>query len=185
MGLDMYLHKRTYVKNWEHTPESSKYQISIKRGEKEVEKTAIDPDKIVYIIQDAGCWRKANAIHRWFVENVQDDNDDCKTYYVSAEQLKTLLDVVNQVLNASELVDGTVANGYTFDENCKKVPITEVGKVIKDPSTAQSLLPTQEGFFFGSTDYDQWYVRDLELTKQIIEDALKDPDGDYEYVSSW
>lgn len=185
MGLDMYLHKRTYVENWDHTPESSRYQISITRGGKEVNKTAIDPDKIVYIIQDAGCWRKANAIHCWFVENVQDGNDDCKRYYVSTEQLKALLDVVNQVLAASELVDGTVANGYTFDEDGKKVPITQAGKVIKDPSTAQRLLPTQEGFFFGSTAYDEWYFQDLELTKRIIEDALKDPDGDYEYGSSW
>lgn len=185
MGLDMYLSKRTYVKNWEHTPKGGKYQISITRGGKAVAKTEIDPDKIEYIIQEAGYWRKANAIHCWFVENVQDGEDDCKEYYVSAEQLKTLLGVVNQVLAASELVDGTVVNGYTFDENGKQVSITEPGKVIKDASAAQRLLPTQEGFFFGSTEYDQWYIEDLELTKQIIEEALQDPDGDYHYGSSW
>jgi hypothetical protein len=184
MGLDMYLHKRTYVQNWNHMPESSKYQINITRGGKEIAKTEFDPDKIVYVIQEAGYWRKANAIHRWFVENVQDGEDDCKEYYVSAEKLKTLLDVVKQVLTASELVDGTVVNGYTYKDG-KEVPVTEAGKVIKDPSTAQRLLPTQVGFFFGSTEYDQWYLQDLERTKQIIEDALKDPNGDYEYGSSW
>lgn len=185
MGLDMYLHKRTYVKNWEHTPEGSKYQISITRGGKAVAKTEIDPDKIGYIIQEAGYWRKANAIHQWFVEHVQDGEDDCKEYHVSTEKLKTLLAVVKRVLAASELVDGTVANGYTFDGDGKRLPITEPGKVVKDPSTAQRLLPTQEGFFFGNTEYDQWYVEDLELTKQILEEALQDPDGDYNYRASW
>jgi hypothetical protein len=185
MGLDMYLHKRTYVKNWSHTPESSRYQINITKGGKEIEKTKIDPDKITYIIQEAGYWRKANAIHQWFVENVQHGEDDCKEYYVSTEQLQTLLNAVNQVLAASELLDGTVANGYTFDADGKQLPVTVAGKVIKDPSTAERLLPTQAGFFFGSTDYDQWYVEDLELTKRIIEDALKDPKGEYEYGSSW
>ncbi len=185
MGLDMYLHKRTYVKNWNHTPKGSEYQITITRGGKEVAKTEIDPDNIIYTIQEAGYWRKANAIHRWFVENVQDGEDDCKQYCVSVEKLKQLLDTVNQVLAASELVDGTVVNGYTFGKDGNKTPITEAGKVIKDPSTAQRLLPTQTGFFFGSTEYDQWYIHDLQHTKQIIEDALQDPSGEYEYGSSW
>lgn len=78
-----------------------------------------------------------------------------------------------------------MVNGYTFDDDGKHLPITQAGKVIKDPSTAQRLLPTQEGFFFGSTEYNQWYLEDLELTKQILEEALKDPDGRYEYSSSW
>lgn len=29
------------------------------------------------IIQNVGYWRKANQIHRWFVDNVQDGDDDC------------------------------------------------------------------------------------------------------------
>jgi hypothetical protein len=184
MGLDMYLHKHIYVKNWEHEPDSKKYQITILRGGKPIPANEIDPDKIVYIIQDAGYWRKANAIHRWFVENVQEGEDDCKEYYVDQEKLKELLRTVEEVLAASELVDGAVVNGYTHKDG-KTTPNIEAGKVIKDPSTARRLLPTSDGFFFGSTAYDEWYFKDLELTKQIIEEALKDPNGDYEYASSW
>ena len=29
------------------------------------------------IIEQVGYWRKANQIHNWFVENVQDGEDDC------------------------------------------------------------------------------------------------------------
>lgn len=34
-------------------------------------------------------------------------------------------------------------------------------RVLKDHSLAHSLLPTQDGFFFGSTDYDDYYFSDV------------------------
>lgn len=53
---------------------------------------------------------------------------------------------------------------------------------------AETLLPTRSGFFFGSTDYDDWYKQDLEETKQIIDKVLNETDFDNEvivYSSSW
>ena len=35
-------------------------------------------------------WRKANAIHGWFVDNIQDGVDDQNEYYVSKEKLEEL-----------------------------------------------------------------------------------------------
>ena len=34
-------------------------------------------------------------------------------------------------------------------------------RVLKDHKLAHELLPTQSGFFFGSTDYDDWYFSDV------------------------
>ena len=34
MGLDMYLEKEYYVKNWEHTPESERVTITVTRDGK-------------------------------------------------------------------------------------------------------------------------------------------------------
>jgi hypothetical protein len=46
------------------------------------------------------------------------------------------------------------------------------------------LLPTQEGFFSGSTNYDQWYFDDITFTKETLEKLLvEEPDADY-YSSS-
>lgn len=39
--------------------------------------------------------------------------------------------------------------------------IDKCERVLKDHSLAHSLLPTQSGFFFGSTDYDDWYFSDV------------------------
>jgi hypothetical protein len=182
MGLDMYLEKRTYVKNWDWMKSEDRHQISVQRGG---HPTEIKPERISHIIEQVAYWRKANAIHQWFVDNVQRGNDDCKEYYVQAEQLQDLLSLCTQVLNASELVDGEIANGYTVEDG-KKIPIVESGKTVKNPSTAQQLLPTQEGFFFGSTDYDQWYIDDIKYTKDTLEKVLaEEPCGDYYYSSSW
>ena len=43
-------------------------------------------------------WRKANQIHKWFVDNVQGGNDNCGEYYVSHEKLRELLDLVKRTL---------------------------------------------------------------------------------------
>ena len=40
---------------------------------------------------EEGYWRKANAIHQWFVHNAQNDNDDCKKYPVKRKKLESLL----------------------------------------------------------------------------------------------
>lgn len=37
------------------------------------------------IAEDVGYWRKANAIHAWFVKNVQGGVDNCQSHEVSKE----------------------------------------------------------------------------------------------------
>jgi hypothetical protein len=100
-------------------------------------------------------WRKANAIHNWFVINVQGGEDNCKEYYVSRAQLQELLDILNRV-----------------DQN---------------HSLADDLLPTADGFFFGDTDYQEWYYQDIKATIPVFESLLgQDLDQwDFYYSSSW
>ena len=105
---------------------------------------------------EVGYWRKANQIHRWFVQNVQNGVDDCGEYKVTAEQLIQLYNICNEVLN--------------------------------DHSLAEELLPAQSGFFFGNTNYDDWYFNDVENTKRIIDEILEYKPyclDDLYYSSSW
>lgn len=88
---------------------------------------------------------------------------------------------------ASKLVKGKVKNGYTFKDGIK-IPNIEDGEYIEDPSTAMELLPSQSGFFFGSTEYDQWYMSDIDFTIKKILEVLRTTDFDKEivfYTSSW
>jgi hypothetical protein len=52
-------------------------------------------------------WRKANQIHKWFVDNVQDGEDDCREYSVDREQLQKLLETCTKVK-----ADGSLAGDY-------------------------------------------------------------------------
>ena len=153
MGLDMYLEKKNYVQNWDHNPKEEQHEIVVKQGGKV--RVDIDPSKITYIVEGVGYWRKANAIHAWFVENVQNGIDNCQSSYVSTEQLKELLGAVEVVL------------------------------VHKDK--ASGILPTQGGFFFGGQEYDEYYFQDMEETKKIITELIKNDNGraEYYYTASW
>ena len=58
-------------------------------------------------------------------------------------------------------------------------------KVKADHSLADSLLPSASGFFFGGTEYDEWYFDGIDNTIEILKEALEDERGDYYYSSSW
>lgn len=98
MGLDMFLNGNRYLSSYSD------------RDKPLAEKTAaIFPelklagfDKVKNITIEVGYWRKANAIHRWFVQNVQNGEDDCQDYCVSRKDLEKLKDICEQVLNEPE-----------------------------------------------------------------------------------
>lgn len=181
MGLDMYLSKRTYVKNWDHMSPEERHEITVKKNGQEV--STIKKERISYIIEQVGYWRKANHIHQWFVDNVQDGQDDCKEYYVDREKLKELVDTCKKVkesLEKSPKKTVQVESGWTNGEKT----YADV-EVFTDTSVAEDLLPTQDGFFFGGTEYDQWYVKDLDNTIKQLESLLEEENGEFYYQSSW
>ena len=110
-------------------------------------------------------WRKANAVHKWFVDHVQDGEDDCGRYPVSVDKLKDLRSAC-----------------------CEAMTLYDEGNI----EDAAMFMPTQEGLFFGSTDYDDWYREDLERTFKACNNLIKhleSPDRkdwiSVEYESSW
>lgn len=129
MGLDMYLNGYKLSKKL-NNPESN------------VER------KQVY-------WRKANHIHKWFVDNIQNGNDDCRVYEVKTEQLKRLIRDCEEVLK------------------CKSYAI------------AEEVLPTEGGFFFGTTDYGDWYWEETEKTAKELKKIINQGYDYFEYESSW
>lgn len=140
------------------------------------------------IDQEVGYWRKANAIHRWFVENIQDGEDDCDYHReVTAEDLEELRDLCIEVVTGCPLIVGKIQNGYRF-VNGKEVPIMVDGLMVMNPEYAAERLPTQDGFFFGMTGYDEFYINDLKETIDICNRALAETDFSKDalyYHSSW
>lgn len=185
MGLDMYLNRKLYVSEHDFSKGAKNENLQISGAGFE----SVTPSKVDYIVENAGYWRKANAIHQWFVDNCQDGIDDCRDAYVSHDQLQELLNTVNEALNRLKLVPGVVQNGSTCSPATGGVfvPNLEAGLVVANPEVAADLLPTTGGFFFGGTNYDEYYVADLEETKKILEENLdeKYKHWSFEYHSSW
>lgn len=162
MGLDMYLHKSWYI-GAEYGWNQIAGEINLTKNGKRI---PINLGKLSTIKEEVAYWRKANHIHKWFVDNCQDGEDDCREAWVSHEQLQELLDTCKTILNAP--------------------------KSQRD-SLAKELLPTQSGFFFGGTEYGEWYYEDLEYTVKTLEPLLKElrqakeqgVDVTMYYSSSW
>ena len=148
MGLDMYLYKAVYIgANYNHNNIDG--EVTLYRGNHKID---INKNKITYILEDYAYWRKANQIHRWFVDNMQDGVDNCAAYfYVSGYHILELL------------------------ECCKKVK--------ENHDLAEELLPTQSGFFFGSTEYDESYFQDIDDTIEMLRDVKED--DNFFYNASW
>jgi hypothetical protein len=143
MGLDMYLKGKVYL-DYNST---NRAEIAKMIDLPEFEANSVEIE--------LGYWRKANHIHKWFVDNVQNGVDNCGEYFVSKADLEMLLTVCEQVL--------------------------------KNVTNANTLLPTQSGFFFGSVEYDDWYIEDVQDTIEIIKRALSLDSKliDFYYRSSW
>lgn len=112
-----------------------------------------------YVRIEIGYWRKANAIHKYFVDTCADGKDECQDTYVYREDLVELLDRCNRIL-----------------EN-------------RNTELANELLPTQSGFFFGGTEIDEYYFEDLKYTQELLTkilNTIKEDSGlEFIYRASW
>lgn len=179
MGLDMYLKAKKYI----NSEDSSKIEDFF--PELSDFKSSVGIPKISEVVADIGYWRKANHIHQWFVKNIQDDADDCGEYYCSREKIQELLDICTKLLTAKYNESNS---RITSDEWQPVMPneIVPCDTTESPDSMAQSLLPTTRGFFFGSTDYDVWYWRNILSTAEQLKECLKLPlDWSFYYHSSW
>lgn len=53
-----------------------------------------------------------------------------------------------------------------------EVLLSRCNQVLKDRSKASELLPTMSGFFFGSTEYDEHYFKDVKEVRDYIKNTL-------------
>jgi hypothetical protein len=110
MGLDMYLTAKQYLS--EYNDQDKAISTEIMRHFPELG----EQHTIREVTVRVGYWRKANAIHKWFVENVQGGTDNCNSYPVPRERLQELRDTCERVLAFRELATAQLppASGFFF-----------------------------------------------------------------------
>lgn len=100
----MYLTKR---KNF-YRPTYADLQFEPDKGNFYIQKSEsvrIENPESIVVDYELIYWRKANMIHQWFVDHIQEGEDDCGEYSVSLEELEELLNICNKVLENSELAN--------------------------------------------------------------------------------
>lgn len=158
MGLDMYLEARFHLSDYALGEATLRKAVLAAMGFTDVDKDCL-ADAGVTVSVPVMYWRKANAIHKWFVDNCQTGEDNCQDAYVSRRQLTELL------------------------ETCLKLKV-----VSGSAEAASELLPNTGGFFFGGTEYDQWYWDEIADTAERLNKILNNPkfaDAGFIYSSSW
>jgi hypothetical protein len=123
MGLDMYLSAKKYYSGGEWHPEENRKQFQELLDKSGIAQYVATDLPSVQLEVSIGYWRKANAVHQWFVDNCQNGEDDCRYAYVGREQLEELKALCQQVLLqpavASEELPtqpGFFFGSYDYDE---------------------------------------------------------------------
>jgi hypothetical protein len=122
VGLDMYLFGKKYISgiDWdkERTEDgfvkSPVYENIIKAAD--LEEIATD-DAGLYVTVSVGYWRKANAIHGWFVDNVQNGEDNCQEYFVERTDLNKLRTLCKAAIANKDHGDLPPVSGFFFGSN--------------------------------------------------------------------
>ena len=98
-------------------------------------------------------------MHSYILKTFANGVDDCQDIILYKEDVEQIKKVLDEVLNAHQQVE-----------------------------KAKELLPTQSGFFFGGTDYDEYYFEDVKVAADLMQNFLDNFDFDkYQliYEASW
>jgi hypothetical protein len=117
MGLDMYLTAKKYL--WSDKDKAISEKVGEIIGVNGDQQRRFNGSSLVVkeISLEAMYWRKANAIHGWFVNEVQDGEDNCREYEVERSQLETLRDLCKDILehpDAERDTDLEPTEGFFF-----------------------------------------------------------------------
>ena len=162
MGLDQYLTAKKYIAKWSYGDGykdrwvTQEFQDALPMDAPDI--TQYSQFAGISIEYPVGYWRKANAIHNFFVQEIGGGVDECQEMWIDRDVLVDLRERCSWVLQAEDM-----------EEMAK-----EMG------------LETVSGFFFGDTEYGDWYKDDLRLTIDICDHVLKLPE-EYSiyYQASW
>jgi hypothetical protein len=91
-----------------------------------------------------------------------------------------------------------VDNVQDGKDDCRDYPVNHATlkklqelcvSIAKNKAMAETALPTQEGFFFGSLEYDEHYYSDIEYTinqiQNVLENYKEEDNWSLSYHSSW
>jgi hypothetical protein len=147
MGLDIYFHK-TKRTEWERFQNDTQ----AKSGNSSHD---FEPEEIGY-------FRKVNFLMSFF-----DYDGNCEYKEISRERLQALRDACAEIAKMKPVRIEITRYDYGGTDEVKDYSLA-------DKTRCAELLPTQSGFFFGNTEYDQWYFQEVKEVLIWVDRVLSD-----------
>lgn len=190
MGLDMYVtirHKDTQSKldayeAWNSKYSYEEYERLTDEQKEEYRNSEPEYNEDIYGKQ-LMYWRKANQIHNWFVQNCQGGVDNCERYVITVADLIKLKELCEKILTMTVVkqeLRPTFLNGWFSEPEHVMQDVRLL--TYEGMKFASEHLPSSSGFFFGNTDYNDYYVWDVEDTVKQINDTLDTLNCEYGFA---
>lgn len=164
MGLDMYFYARksTYksFSNWDKLDkvDETDYPEDLKTFSDYIYNRNFKSVQ-TEIRYQIGYFRKFNALHSYIVKTFANGIDICQDVFLFKEDVKKIKKVLDDILETANTTE-----------------------------KAKELLPTQSGFFFGGTNYDEYYFNEAKVAADLMQNLLDNFDFvNYQlvYKASW
>lgn len=134
-------------------------------------------------LKEVAYFRKVNFLVK-YVDEIKGEIDNCEDVILEKKDIEELVrrcDLVINSLKSSELKKIKYVSCIQYENGIEK-DIYGEKDVFVNTKIAEELLPTTEGFFFGSASYDEYYLEDVKKVKSDMERILKEVDFETEEV---
>lgn len=202
MGLDIYFYKFKNVKKDENTDLNSLYKLDGVKKRAEFFKFMERAVKRLEKAESKGDAEYAKVYNTLFKRHLPKWTSFSFMYDIMGKSVKSvwetkkfLQDFGGGLYRESDAYFRKVNFIYGFfkekldeHEKCEvskddiETLIDNCDKVLKNHDLAEELLPTRDGFFFGSTAYDEWYFNDVRDCRKQMKKLLKDFDEDNDII---
>ena len=161
MGLDIYFHKTAHTE-WERYQKDLAAYENLPEDGKSMDN---HPDNNFHP-EDIGYFRKVNFLMEFFHYE-----GNCEYKEIGRDELERLRKVTKEIVRMKPVVHRVKA--VVLPGGGGLGPAEEENEYSEaDKRRCAEILPTQSGFFFGSTEYDTWYFHDVREVYNWVDEVL-------------
>ena len=145
-------------------------------GYRSTYETLMEREKVAY-------FRKVNLLLPFFGYN-----ENCSDLILTKDQVESLIQVCRDVLAKEADIRSRLNERKCAKQNVQQVKaewneknVQRIQEQIESIEQewvdyCQETLPNQDGFFFGSYEYDEWYLDKVEHVKKLFQEVIENVD---------
>ena len=117
--------------------------------------------------EEIGYFRKVNFLQKYFEWHAERDIN-CEYVRVTKEMAQEILTACKDIIKYVSYPEKNSGEAPTWRQEAVDI--------------AREKLPTQDGFFYGGTDYDAWYFLDVKAVHDFLENLIEETNWEKEVI---